>query len=135
MERKTFIPFGENKDFSFDFLIGMIEDARFTTLERVPEIENEELHWQYAEGWNSISVLLSHIYSVEMFFRIEFIEQRKFTKEEELDIMPGLEMGEYIPQLISKKSLQFYTKRLEKSRELMRNAITNLSSKDFDEFL
>lgn len=129
--RKTHIDFGKNADLSIDFLLGMMEDARVTTLNRVLDISSEELHWQFDKKWNSISVLLSHIYSVEMYFRIGFIEGRKLSLAEEKDINPGLEMGKYIPDLICDKPIDFYVKRLEKSRELMIESISNLSTEDF----
>jgi len=52
-------------------------------LRRTEGISTEELHWQYAEGWNTVGALLSHIISCGHFFRIHFVEERKLTEEEE----------------------------------------------------
>jgi len=131
-ERNTYISFGKHKDFSIDFLLAMMKDARVTTLNRVFDLREDELHYQYSEGWNSISVLLAHIYSVEMYFRISFIEKRNLTTEEEKDIMPGLEMGEFIPEILKeKKSLKYFIDRLEISRKTMKEAILKLSTEAF----
>src|SRR4051812_33716800 len=97
-ERKTFIPFGDSADSSIDYLLGILEDARATTLQRVETIGVEELHWQYAEGWNTIGALLQHMISGENFMRIYFIGQRELTETEAEQWMPGVEMGKYIPQ-------------------------------------
>lgn len=95
-------------------------------------LNKEELHWQYAEGWNSISVLLEHICACSHYFRIIFLENRKLTPEEALIIDPGLFMGEYIPQLISKnKDLEYYLGNLSTSSALMNEAISKLSEADF----
>ncbi len=117
IERKTYIEFGKQKDFSIDFLVAMMEDARVTTLNRTLEISQEELHWQYAEGWNAVSVLLSHIAAVENYFRITLIEKRKLNKTEEKEIIPGLEMGKFIPSIISKNQpIDYFIEELELSR-------------------
>lgn len=48
IERKTFIEFNNSKEPSIEYLIGILEDARTTTLQRVAGLSTEELHWQYA---------------------------------------------------------------------------------------
>ena len=79
IERNTFIEFGITEEPSIDYLLGIMEDARTTTLQRVSNLEKEEIHWQFAEGWNTIGALLSHIISCENYFRIYFIEGRELT--------------------------------------------------------
>jgi uncharacterized damage-inducible protein DinB len=116
IERKTYIPFGESSDHSIDYLLGIIEDARMTTIQRIENISIDELHWQYENNWNSIGVLLSHIIAAEHFFRIQFIEERELTKQEKEEYLPGLEMGKYIPQLMSNQSINEYITQLENSR-------------------
>lgn len=133
VERKTFIPFGEHADISIDYLVGILADARATTLQRVDGISKEELHWQYAPGWNTIGALLAHIIAVEEYFRIEFIERRCLTAAEEALWMPGLEMGTYIPQLITDEPVEVYVKRLEHSRANMLTALKALSPTEFKE--
>lgn len=133
IERKTFIPFGKRADSSIDYLVGIIEDARVTTLQRVEGISVEELHWQYADGWNSVGALLSHIIAVEEYFRIEFVEGRNLTAEEEGLWTPGLEMGKYLPQLKTDESVEIYVKRLEQSRARMLRSIRLISEAGFKE--
>lgn len=133
IERKTFIPFGQNADASIDYLVGILADARATTLQRVEGISKAELHWQYADGWNSIGALLAHIIAVEEYFRIEFIECRKLTAAEEALWMPGLEMGKYIPQLITNDGVDVYEERLAQSRARMLEAVRAISATAFKE--
>ncbi len=134
-ERNTFMKFGENQSPSIDFLKAMMEDARVTTLNRVHGISTEELHWQYAEGWNTVGALLSHIWAVETWFAIAFIEKRKPTEEEIQLLDAGMEMGKKRPQLITNEPLEVYVKKLEESRAKMFERIATLTDKDFTEKL
>lgn len=133
MSRKTLIPFGNTADHSIDFLLGTIEDARVTTIQRVEGISKELLHWQYAEGWNTIGALLSHIICTRYLFKIVFIEQRELTEEENAAYGPGQEMGKYIPELITDDGIDVYLKRLDESNEHIVEAISALSKEAFFE--
>ncbi|MGK0388333.1 MAG: hypothetical protein ACI94Y_001061 [Maribacter sp.] len=130
-DRKTFIPFGNTNDHSIDFLLGIMLNARITTLQRVDDLSTEELHWQFDTGWNTIGALLSHIIAAEYYFRIEFIEERYLNEEERKIIMPGLEMGKFIPQLITTDSIDKYIERLEDSRTKMFTQIQQLDITSF----
>ena len=135
IERKTFIPFGNSADVSLDFLLGIIEDARATTLQRVEGISTHELHWQFAEGWNTVGALLSHIISAGDFFRIQFIERRELSDAEKKQWLPGLEMGKFIPQLITGEPIESYLKRLQETRDRLTKAFGSLSIAQFHEKL
>lgn len=130
-KRKTFIPFGGTNDHSIDYLLGIIEDARCTTLQVIDGIGKEELHWQIDEGWNTIGVLLSHIIAAEKYFRIEFIEDKRLNEEERKEILPGLTMGKHIPELITNQAVEEYVAELETTRREMIQAIKGLSLEDF----
>ncbi len=131
MDRKTFIPFDQTVDNSIDFMLGIFEDARITTLQRIEKLSVEALHWQVAEGWNTISALLEHIVSAEKYFRIAFIGEREPTKEEKEDIIPGLEMGKYIPQLISDQPVAYYMDKLASSRAALLEAMKGVTKESF----
>ena len=131
IERKTFIDFGNNQDHSIDYLLGIFEDVRATTLQRVEGISTEELHWQYAEGWNTIGVLLSHIIAIGHCFRITCIEERDLTEEEGKQWNPSMEMGQYIPQLITDQPIDFYWSELEISQVKLFNAIKKIDKEKF----
>lgn len=133
MDRITFIPFGETADHSIDYLLGVIEDARITTLQRVSGISKEALHWQYDEGWNTVGALLSHIISCRHYFRIDFIERRELTKEEEAKYLPGLEMGKYIPDLITDDGIEVYLEKLKQSNVELVKAVAGISKEQFFE--
>jgi uncharacterized damage-inducible protein DinB len=132
-ERKTFIAFGTHADPSIDYLVGILEDARVTTLRRVEGISTEELHWQFAEGWNTVGALLSHIIACEEYFRIFFVERRNLSPAENDQWTPGLEMGKYVPQLITGEPLDAYVSKLEQSRARMLGAIRSLDTAEFRE--
>ncbi len=131
IHRKTFIPFEDPKVDLTEYLIGIMEDARTTTLQRVQGISVEELDWQYAEGWNSIGALLAHVISCENFFRIYFVERRALTKDEEEKWMPGLELGKFVPSLICGKPIEVYIEEMSASRKTMFEQIRLLSREDF----
>ena len=131
MKRKYRIDFGKTNDHSLDYLLGILEDARTTTLQRVENITVEELDWQYREGWNTIGALLSHIISLENIFRIQYVEGKKLTEEETDKWQPGLEMGKYIPKLIQEKSIEMYIAELAASRQLLLQSLEKLTFDDF----
>jgi len=133
MKRKFLIPFGETSGQSIDYLLGIIEDARMTTLLYTRDISTEELHWQYAPGWNTIGALLSHITSAGHYFRIHFIEGKEWTASEEKEFLPGMEMGKYLPQLITNEPIAVYQERLAIARNLLEDAIRRLSVEKFHE--
>jgi uncharacterized damage-inducible protein DinB len=87
-----------------DMILGMKIDTRAQTLRYISEISEEELNWQYAEGWNTISALLQHISACDRWFMIRVLEERDLTDIELAAYNPALEMGEYIVSL-SNKSL------------------------------
>ncbi len=130
-KRKNFIPFGQNKDTSLDYLLGILEDARITTLQRIEGISQAELHWQYAKGWNTIGALLHHIYALENYLRIMFLDNRKLTEAELKEFGPALKMGKYLPQLITNDSIDFYLKKLIDSRTILLNEIHQLDKENF----
>lgn len=131
LHRKTFITFTPGKVESIEYLMAIINDARVTTLQRVQGLSVEELDWQYAPGWNTIGALLSHIISVQNYFRINFIEGRECHKEEEQKWLAGLELGAYVPSLITGKTIKEYEEELSASLELILDRLSNLSSEDF----
>jgi len=133
LKRNTYINFGKAADHSIDYLLGILDDARITTLQTVKRILPHEIDWQYTDGWNSIGALLSHIIACEHVFRIEFIEGREMTTEEEELYVPGLEMGKYIPQLIENRPLESYAEALNESRKQMIEAILKIDKATFFE--
>lgn len=130
-KRKAIISFGQTNDFSIDYLLGILEDARITTLQRIKGISQAELHWQYAEGWNTIGALLNHLEALENYLRIMYLENRRLTDTELKKFGPALKMGEYLPQLITDDSIDFYLNRLADSRKVLVEQIHGLSKEDF----
>jgi uncharacterized damage-inducible protein DinB len=114
MQRTYSIPFTPDHPIR-DMILGMKTDARATTLRYVDNISEEELNWQYAEGWNTVSALLQHILACEIFFTLWVLEEREMTNEEEVILNPALEMGKFIKQL-SNVPLQEILVKLEASR-------------------
>jgi len=135
LKRRFLIDFGSTADHSLDYLIGIVEDARVTTLQRVAGVGVQELHWQYREGWNSIAALLSHITAIEHFFRIVFIEKRELTDAENERWIAGLDMGEHLPKLITGEPLESYIDGLAESRRSLLEALRPLTFERFSERL
>jgi uncharacterized damage-inducible protein DinB len=132
-KRRFLINFGATADHSLDYLLGIIDDARVTTLQRVEGVTVEELHWQYREGWNSIGALLSHITAIEHCFRIVFIEGRQMSEAENERLMAGIEMGEHLPKLITGEPLETYIAGLAESRRLLIEALRPVTFERFSE--
>ena len=130
-KRKFYIDFGGSRDHSLDYLVGIMEDARVTTLQRVETLSTEELHWQYKEGWNTIGALLAHIAAIEHDFRIEFVEGRPLTEEETERWLAALDMGKLLPKLITNDPIETYIAMLQESRQLMLEALKGVTFEDF----
>lgn len=131
MMRKFRIDFDKTADHSIDYLLGIIADARVTTLQKVDNVSTEELHWQYRPGWNSIGALLAHITAIEHYFRIVYLEGRYLTDEENDRWIAGLDLGERLPQLITNDPVEKYIADLDESRRLMLEALQPLTFEDF----
>jgi uncharacterized damage-inducible protein DinB len=129
--RKFHIAFGNSQDHSLDYLLGILEDVRVTTWQTVQNLTVEELDWHYKEGWNTIGALLSHITALEHYFRIEYVQGRKLTEQENQKWEPGLDMGKYLPQLIIGQAIDAYKALLTESRQLLLQALKNLTFEDF----
>lgn len=130
LQRKFHIDFGKMPDHAIDYLLGILEDTRITTLQTIEKLTFPEVDWQYKEGWNTIGALLSHITALEHYFRIEFVEGRKLTEEENERWLPGLDMGKYIPQLINGQPIESYIAHLAESRQLLLQALDKLTFED-----
>jgi uncharacterized damage-inducible protein DinB len=132
MLKRTFrIKFGQLADYSLDYIQGILQDTRTTTILSLKNLLVDELDWQCQEGWNTIGALLSHIVAIETYFRIEFVEGRKLTDEENDSLLPALDMGIHLSKLMNQQPLEEYIKQLTESRELMLNAIAKLTHEDF----
>lgn len=132
MTKRAFhIPFGASAHHSLDYVVGMLIDVRLTTWQTVQHLRVEELDWQYKAGWNTIGALLSHITALEHYFRIEYVEHRKLTEAENQQWEPALDMGKYLPQLITGQPIDTYQASLTASRQLLFEALKNVTFEDF----
>ncbi|WP_353718775.1 DinB family protein [Dyadobacter sp. 676] len=127
MKRQFHITFGHTKDHSVDYLIGILQDTRLTTIQTIRKLTTAQIDWQFAPGWNTIGALLSHIEAIEHFFRIEFVLGRKLTAEENDFWTPALDMGEHIPKLMTGKAIEDYIGNLTTSRQMLIDSIRDLS--------
>lgn len=119
MERNTFIPIEGESPETITYLKGILEDARVTTLERIEGISEEELNWQYADGWNSVGNLLHHFIANDHYFRILFVKGRRLTDAELTKWEPGQVMGEHLPALGGTPLEQLLTDMQSSRAELM----------------
>jgi uncharacterized damage-inducible protein DinB len=131
LKRKYKIEFGQAKDHSIDYLVGILKDARLTTIQMITKVENSAIDWQFKKGWNTIGALLSHISAIEHYFRIEFIEGRNLTKEENDKWLPAMDMGPYISELLKGLAIEDYIAELENSRAMLIGALQHISFDDF----
>jgi len=133
MKRTFKIEFGGLRDHSLEYLTGMLKDARVTTILSITNISVAELDWQYKAGWNTIGALLAHIAAIETYFRIEFVEDRRLTAEENGKLTPALDMGVHLPKLINQQPVEEYINQLTTSREMMLDALDKVTFDDFTE--
>lgn len=132
MERSTFIPINGESSETIIYLKGILDDARTTTLERLDGVDDEELNWQYAEGWNSIGVLLHHFIANDNFFRILFVEDRRMTDAELAKWEPGQVLGEHTSEL-TEAPLDQLIADMKKSRIELINSIASITPSSFAE--
>ena len=125
IERKYYVESEKGESETADYLLAIKHDARALTLRYLRDITQEELDWQPFAGWNSVAALLSHIIACDRYFRIAFIEERDFTKEEENEIMPRVKLGEYVSGF-KEKSLDHYTEQLTAAYQETRDAIIKM---------
>lgn len=131
MLKRTFhIKFGQLADHSLDYIQGILQDTRTTTILSLKNLSVHELDWRYQDGWNTIGALLSHIVAVETYFRVEFVEGRKLTEAEDEQLLPALDMGIHLPKLINQQPLEEHIRRLIDSRKLMLDALAKLNHED-----
>jgi uncharacterized damage-inducible protein DinB len=129
--RTFYIDFDHHQDHAIDYFLGMLAKTRSTTLRKIENFSVEELDWQCRPGWNTIGALLLHIIALEHYFRIEFVEGRKLTTEEEEKWLPALDLGHHVPKLIRKLPVGFYQTSFEESRRLFLASFKNI---DFESF-
>jgi uncharacterized damage-inducible protein DinB len=130
LKRKYYIDLPGGEETAVAYLKGIMEDARTTTLQQIAKLSRAEFHWQYAEGWNTVGALLSHVAAIEHFFRIEFVEGRKLSDEENKRWEPALDMGEHLPKLITGNTVEYYVKMLGESRTMMLESMKALTVAD-----
>ena len=126
IERKFYVESRLGKSETADYLLAMKHDARATTIHYLKNITEEELDWIPFEGWNSIAALLAHIIAGDRYFIVVFIEGRGLTELEESELMPGLNLGHWVPGFKG-QSVAYYLERLEATYEESKKAIMTIA--------
>ncbi len=129
------VDFPDDLDHAIAFFKGMLSDTRLTTILTVQKLTSRELDWQFREGWNTIGALLSHISALQHYFRIIYVEKRAMTEEENDHLIAALDMGIYLPSLISGKSITDYLNELNYSLVEFLESLSALTFEDFSEVL
>ena len=97
-------------------LLVMLRYARDTTLHAVAGMSTAELDHLHDESSNSIGMLLAHIASNELYFRILTMDRRELTPEEWEKWRPALDLGDRGREAIKGNALSYYTDMLEEIR-------------------
>lgn len=93
-------------------LISMMNYARFTTLDAVKNLSQEQLDFLLDSQSNSIGALLLHFAAVEYAYQVSTFEKRELN-EEELSIWgPALDLGKEGQEKIKGNDLSFYLNKL-----------------------
>lgn len=136
LKKRVFsVDFPNDLDHALAFFSGILSDTRLTTILTVQKLTTKELDWQYKKGWNTIGALLSHIAALQHYFRIIYIENRTLTLEENDWLIPALDMGIYLPSLISGKTISNYLNELGNAQDKFLQSLSILTFEDFSKVL
>jgi len=136
LKKRVFsVDFPDDLDHAIAYFRGILSDTRLTTILTVQNLTTMELDWQFKEGWNTIGALLSHISALQHYFRIIYIEKRAMTEEENDRLIPALDMGIYLPFLISGKNITDYLNEMNYSLDEFLKSLSTLTFGDFSEVL
>lgn len=108
-------------------LLSMMNYARFTTINTVKGLSQEQLDYLHDSECNSIGGLLSHIAAVEFAYRIWTFERRELNEEELKQWRPSLELGELGRQNIKGRNLNYYIDLLDKVRQMTLDAFKKIN--------
>lgn len=97
-------------------LISMMNYARFTTLEEVKNLSQEQLDFLLDPQSNSIGALLKHFAAVEYAYQIATFEKRDLNDEEMKIWGPALMLGKEGQEKIRENDLQYYLNILDEVR-------------------
>lgn len=134
-DRLTHVSF-EGDAPTVDYLIGILNDADFVTRWKTQDMTLDMLDYRYADGWNTVGALLSHIIAVKHVIRIKWLEKRELTADEEQWLAPGLKLGEYVSQLKG-KDIDTLHKEMREAHALLIEAakkVTDAELQDVNEF-
>jgi len=97
-------------------LVSMMNYARFTTLDAVKNLSQEQLDFLLDSQSNSIGALLLHFTAVEYAYQVSTFEKRELN-EEELSIWgPALDLGKEGQEKIKGNDLAYYLNKLDDVR-------------------
>jgi uncharacterized damage-inducible protein DinB len=94
----------------------MMNYARFTTLDAVKDLNQQQLDFLLDSQSNSIGALLLHFAAVEYAYQVSTFEKRTLNEEEITIWGPALDLGEEGRNKIKGKDLDFYLTKLEQVR-------------------
>lgn len=98
-------------------LISMMNYARFTTLETVKGLNQEQLDYVFDQNSNSIGALLYHMAAIEYAYQVSTFELRELNEQEWEKWGAALELGEKGQQAIRGNDLDFYLSALDEVRQ------------------
>ncbi|GIO84015.1 integrase [Paenibacillus faecis] len=94
-------------------LLSMMNYARFTTIDAVKNLSQEQLDFLLDSQSNSIGALLLHFAAVEYAYQVSTFEKRELN-EEELSIWgPALNLGKEGQEKIKGNDLAYYLNQLD----------------------
>nr|WP_240633366.1 DinB family protein [Paenibacillus montanisoli] len=97
-------------------LLSMMNYARYTTIEAVKDLSQEQLDFLLDPQSNSIGALLLHFAGVEYAYQVETFEGRELNAEELAEWGAALDLGDAGRAEIKGHDLQFYLNKLEEVR-------------------
>ncbi len=97
-------------------LVSMMNYARFTTLDAVKNLTQDQLDFLLDSQSNSIGALLLHFAAVEYAYQVLTFEKRKLNDEEISIWRPALDLGKEGQERIKGNDLEYYLKKLDEVR-------------------
>ena len=112
-------------------VLGMIEDLRRRTKERLAELADDDLEWTLAPGFNSIGTILYHLALIEAdWLYVEILEQA-FPPEAAALFPVDVRDAEGHLRAASVESLQAHLDRLDAMRALLLTAFRVMTLAEF----
>ncbi|WP_149304162.1 DinB family protein [Pareuzebyella sediminis] len=112
-------------------MVSMLEDLKNRITEQVKDLDQSQTDFLYDGHANSIGALVMHLVSTEAYYRIETLEGRPWTEEEQARLGVAGELGDESKKNLKGKPIRHY---LDLWDEVRQRTLAGLKTKDDEWF-